>query len=557
MLWHEKDLVIVITRIKVFLNRMLRSETASSDNFSPKTKNNTYKFLGLLPFLILFAWMLVQTAWIGDDAYITFRSIENFIHGYGPVYNIGERVQTFTHPLWFLAQSVLNWVFIGLGIDLSGASRLYFVNVFASMMISLLTMAVFGFGIASDTKKAVLGISALFLSKAYLDYSTSGLENPFSHLIIVIFLSIYFSGQKKDFSRLIGLSLCAALTGINRLDHLLLFLPLLFSLFWENANKTRVIAAYALGFLPLIAWELFSLTYYGSPFPNTASAKLNTGISFVSIITQGGFYYLNSLRMDPITLLTIFASILLILISKDKSKRAIIVGMVLYLFYIIYIGGDFMSGRYFTAPLLMAAALLSRIEAISFKAWGLSLALIWAVGILPIYAIPERSPSFGKDTKNLKVFIDSHGISDERRFYYGQMGFLPGLANGLPSGYKGEWVYQKQETIQVELVGTLGVTGYRLGPNVHVIDRNALADPLMGRMPLQDTTHWRIGHFRHVIPDGYLETLASGENQIKDPNIRLYYEKLSFVIKGDLWSWPRFVEIWNLNVGKYDYLIKQ
>jgi arabinofuranosyltransferase len=79
----------------------------------------------------------------------------------------------------------------------------------------------------------------------------------------------------------------------------------------------------------------------------------------------------------------------------------------------------------------------------------------------------------------------------------------------------------------------------------------------MGRLPLQDTTHWRIGHFRHIIPDGYLETLASGKNQIKDPNIRLYYEKLSFVIKGDLWSLPRFVEIWNLNVGKYDYLIKQ
>ena len=522
-----------------------------------KTKSNLYKYVGFLPFLILYAWMVIQTAWVSDDAYITFRSIENFIHGYGPVYNIGERVQTFTHPLWFLAQSVLNWGFIWLGIDLSGASRLYFVNVFASMMISLLTMAVFGFGIASDTKKAVLGISALFLSKAYLDYSTSGLENPFTHLIIVVFLAIYFSSQKNNFLRLWGLSFCAALAATNRLDILLLFLPVLLSLFWENPNKAGVIKAYLLGFLPLILWELFSIIYYGFLFPNTAYAKLNTDIDLLSMTTQGGYYYLNSLRLDPVTLLAIFVSIWLSWNSRDKSKRLIGVGVALYLLYIVYIGGDFMSGRYFTAPLLMAAALLARVESISFKTWGLSLALILAVGILPIYTIPERSPSFGKDTKNLKVFIGPHGISDERRFYYQQMGFLPSRVTGVPSGYKGEWVYIESETTSVELVGTLGVTGYRLGPNVHVLDKNALADPLMGRMPLQDPDHWRIGHFRHIIPDGYLETLASGTNQIKDPNIRLYYEKLSFVIKGDLWSWQRFVEIWNLNIGNYDDLIKQ
>ena len=30
--------------------------------------------------------------------------------------------------------------------------------------------------------------------------------------------------------------------------------------------------------LPLLAWELFSLLFYGFPFPNTYYAKLNTGI---------------------------------------------------------------------------------------------------------------------------------------------------------------------------------------------------------------------------------------------------------------------------------------
>ena len=33
-----------------------------------------------------------------------------------------------------------------------------------------------------------------------------------------------------------------------------------------------------LGFVPLLAWVLFALFYYGSLLPNTVHAKLNTGI---------------------------------------------------------------------------------------------------------------------------------------------------------------------------------------------------------------------------------------------------------------------------------------
>lgn len=55
-----------------------------------------------------FFWLVAQTAQVSADAYITFSSIENPLHGYGAVFNVGERVQTFTHPLWFLMQAVAN-----------------------------------------------------------------------------------------------------------------------------------------------------------------------------------------------------------------------------------------------------------------------------------------------------------------------------------------------------------------------------------------------------------------------------------------------------------------
>ena len=46
-----------------------------------------------IAWLSLFAIVLVRTAWIGDDAYITFRTIDNFVHGYGLRWNVAEREQ--------------------------------------------------------------------------------------------------------------------------------------------------------------------------------------------------------------------------------------------------------------------------------------------------------------------------------------------------------------------------------------------------------------------------------------------------------------------------------
>jgi hypothetical protein len=58
-------------------------------------------FLKILQIILMgiFAIVLIRTAWICDDAYITFRTIDNFINGYGLRWNIAERVQTYTNPL--------------------------------------------------------------------------------------------------------------------------------------------------------------------------------------------------------------------------------------------------------------------------------------------------------------------------------------------------------------------------------------------------------------------------------------------------------------------------
>jgi hypothetical protein len=52
-----------------------------------------------------FTYLFLSNSWIGDDAYIMFRVVDNFVSGYGLRWNTVERVQAFTSPLWVFVLS--------------------------------------------------------------------------------------------------------------------------------------------------------------------------------------------------------------------------------------------------------------------------------------------------------------------------------------------------------------------------------------------------------------------------------------------------------------------
>src|SRR6267142_1134975 len=110
--------------------------------------------------------VLIRTAWISDDAYITFRTVANFADGYGLRWNVAERVQSFTHPLWMLL--------IALGHHISGEP--YFATLFLSVFVTMLALVAV-IALADSPVAATIGLALLLSSKAFIDYSTSGLEN--------------------------------------------------------------------------------------------------------------------------------------------------------------------------------------------------------------------------------------------------------------------------------------------------------------------------------------------------------------------------------------------
>lgn len=76
---------------------------------------------------LAFLAMLIRTAWLSDDALITLRSVLNVTHGFGLRYNIDERVQTFTHPLWLFVITGFYYV----------TSNVYFAAFAAAVLTSL------------------------------------------------------------------------------------------------------------------------------------------------------------------------------------------------------------------------------------------------------------------------------------------------------------------------------------------------------------------------------------------------------------------------------------
>ena len=66
------------------------------------------------------------------------------------------------------------------------------------------------------------------------------------------------------------------------------------------------------------------------------------------------------------------------------------------------------------------------------------------------------------------------------------------------------------------------------------------------------TGEWRIGHYERELPTGYLKTVETGQNQIEDENLSLYYEKLRIVVSDPVFSKGRISEIFALNTGRYD-----
>ena len=496
--------------------------------------------------------VVALNGWVCDDAFISLRTAAQFWAGEGLVYNQGWRVQAYTHPAWMLLILLAHgltgggfWTLIGLG----------------------LLVTALGVGVAvralPDARAVTIFVAGLISSRAFVEYASSGLENPATHLVLILAAVLALDRRMDALVKLRRVALLAALAFLCRPDAILLLAPLVVFTAREaraaDVPWAKLAVALGPGLALFAAWELFSFIYYGALVPNTALAKLGVGIGRVELARRGLGYVLGSLSSDPVTTVLVIVGIALPALGEEGSTlvrmRPLALGSALYLVYVIAIGGDFMEGRFLTASAWLGVFTLASHRRVDFQerwAWALGLTLAF----LSLAGLGARHPLV-PDRGEAEPRAEG-GIADERSFYAAEASVLVGLdGHPMPSH---PWRLRAEahdlERARVVHFNTMGYFGYFVGLEVHIVDGFALADPLLARIPPVRRLDWKAGHHARIMPTGYLEALEHesepGEERgstLADPALAALYEQLRLVHTAPLFAPGRFAAILDLRLG--------
>jgi arabinofuranosyltransferase len=491
---------------------------------------------------VLFSYVFLANAWLGDDAYITFRVVWNFIHGYGITFNPDERVQAYTHPLWMLVLAGAHSV----------TREFFFTATFLSWAFSIAAVAVL-VRWARTLPRAALLVAWLVSSKAFIDYTSSGLEYPLSYLLLALFYTRYLDrpfGAPLASRELRWFVVVASLAFLTRPDAVLLYAVPVGEMAAQSLRLRgrRALGPVTAGLAPAILWLAFATFYYGFPLPNTYYAKVANGIPRFLMMRQGAAYVLNSISHDPITLGTVALSLMFAWRTRGAARRAA-VSAALYVAYTVSVGGDFMSGRFFAMPFLVALMTVIPEAGAAGAPWAAGALLVYnlLMPIVPVKTTASYDAAWAWRTQN--------GIKDERGHYHqgtNVLFFSP--FRELPDFV---WVREglsfRNGTEKVTIQGSIGFFGLFAGPTKFLIDRNALSDPLLARLPVSPRLYFEFyaGHYFRDLPAGYIESVDRGENLLQEPLLHEYYDRLRNVTRGPLFRAARFRDMWNLNLGRF------
>jgi len=461
-----------------------------------------------LAFAAALVALAAARAWTCDDAFITFRVVEQLLAGNGPVFNVGEHVQVFTHPLWLFVLTA--WRATGLTL-FPGAMALCVVLFAAGL----------GFFYAAFRDKPAalaLAFTAMFLCRPIMDFATGGLETPLTFLLFCAALWGLRTGRTR------GVLAVLALLPLNRLDLLLLALP--FAWLCARPSFRSRAATFAILLEPAAAWMAFSTVYFGSPLPNTALAKL--GGMHWDRWDQGMAYVVGSFANDAGSLaLALVAPALAwrawrrpgVVEGDRRLLGACSIAALLGIAYPVWTGGDFMLGRFVLPALWSLAAMFVLAfppEVVPARTRQRSAAAVLGV-LAAMHLVTGQSTTLLwidlKDESLLRA-VGFNGATDERRVYIPWLGaYAPNRVKMTPD--------PSPVTASPRVVAMLGQNGYLAPQGQVVADIFALADPFIARIAA--LPYPRPGHaFRpaprdwalwrdpaHHFEDARLESLAS------------------------------------------------
>ncbi|EMO90429.1 putative membrane protein [Leptospira noguchii str. 2001034031] len=574
---------------------------------------------------------------MSDDSFITFRVVDNFLNGYGLRWNPLERVQVYTHPLWLFLLIPIQWVIREISISaylLSYLCGILFIFVYCFTFSKFRNT----FGLI------VVSLGVFFSSRTFIDYNTSGLENPLSFLLLLLFeikfYSLYLNSKQENVkidSYKIGL--LTALLLLTRLDLVLFLILPGYVLFWGIFKKQRI-QFFKYSFLGIFSWVIylaFSIVYFGSLLPNTYYAKTNVLFSFSERIFAGWNYIRISLKWDPIIIcvfgshifwvfsgpiLKRFTKIEWILSKKEKGILWISLGSIsIVLFYLLWIGGDFMAGRFLGTCLIVSVFSQSVFFALHFENSNLNIRnylctfpklefnklkfsswkglfcfwdkLLFVIILIYFFVYPlspfrymfQRTPvrvengvvderASYHDNSSLKHWIE--GVTPETH-PWSQYAIWVSSENRLKSTNSSLNLFDRKQTLwkeskeiqtfklleeiqQIRVTTNVGLAGFYGGPQIHWVDLLGITDPFLARLPGKGFP----GHYVRLLPQGYKEYIEEISVSLPNKELDRFYYEVRLLSEEEIWTkqrWKVILDFTFLGNGnfktRYPFVLKE
>jgi arabinofuranosyltransferase len=464
--------------------------------------------------LVVAALLGWSRRWNGDDAFIVFRVVEHVLDGHGAVYNLGERVEAVTSPLWLamlvvaraVAPAPIEWLAVvlglgfavtGLGLAMVGARRLEpragrLIPAGALVWIGLPAAWDFATsGLETGLGTAWLGASCAALAwlaaadrPGTADPGVTGLR--LTAIAVLVGLGPVL---RPDFA------VFTAVTGVA-----------LLALCRHRGPRTLIaLVAWACA-LPVVV-EILRMGYYAALVPTTAIAKEATQANWA----QGWLYVVDLARTYAIVVpVAALVGLVAVAAARDDGRHriarlALPLAGALHAVAVVRGGGDFMHARMLLPALFALLAPVAVLRLRSPAQVGMVAVLAcWAL----VAAVALRAPVGTAGVRD--------GISDQRSFYVLETGArhpvtlddfagyarvargrrAAGLAEaGRRSLIVDERAHPLTDDTSATVVyeaGAIGLPGMAAGPDVYVLDRLGLADAYTARLRLDERR--RPGH---------------------------------------------------------------
>lgn len=329
-----------------------------------------------------------------DDALIALRYAQNLIEHHQLAYNLGERVEGFTSPLWVLLCALSG----ALGVPLTSAAR--GLGAFAGLGTFWSLTLVFD-ELSPKPWLVLLPAACLALSAPFAAWLLGGLETPlFAGLFTLTLATVARALRRRDTTTAWQVGAAAALATLCRPEAFLLLALSGLSICLpsqaetEQAGWRQRAAGWSVPVLLLVGgYELFRLAYYGSPLPNTFYVKAG------SASWAHGWSYLAFAAREhgllPIAVIALSAVFLLLPKRRAQALRAVasrrtfvvvaLLALLLHTSFVARVGGDFLDLYRFLVPLLPLAFCLP--AAAAGELWG-------ALGPRARWLVPPTAAGF-------------------------------------------------------------------------------------------------------------------------------------------------------------------